>query len=66
MRKVSSGIYTSNFKDSIEDIIKRRWLDIIGVKYPNSILSHITAKKLKPTENGDVFLIIFAALLKGK
>ena len=24
-------------------------------KYPNSILSHITAKKLKPTENGDVF-----------
>ncbi len=56
LRKVSSGIYTSNFKDSIEDIIKRRWLDIIGVKYPNSILSHITAKKLKPTENGDVFL----------
>ena len=26
LRKVSSGIYTSNFKDSIEDIIKRRWL----------------------------------------
>ena len=38
LRKISSGIYTSNLKDSIEDIIKRRWLDIIGVKYPNSIL----------------------------
>ena len=56
IRKISSGIYTSNFKDSIENITKRKWLDIVGARYSNSILSHITAKQLKPTEKGDVFI----------
>lgn len=56
LRKIASRIYTSNFDDSPEDIIKRNSYFILGELFPNSILSHRTALEGKPTPDGTIFL----------
>lgn len=46
LRKLSPRIYTSNFEDAPEVLIKRNLLYIIGSLYPGSLLSHKSALDL--------------------
>ncbi len=43
IKKIAPRIYTSNFTDEPEEIIKRNIFKIIGTQYPNSVLSHRSA-----------------------
>ncbi len=56
LRKIAPKIYTSNMKDSAEEIIRRNFFFILGQLYPRAIISHRSAFELKPTENGDFYL----------
>jgi hypothetical protein len=56
IRKIAPRIYTPNFVDNPETIVKRNIFKIIGELYPGALLSHRTALEFKPTQNGDVFL----------
>ncbi|PCJ63871.1 MAG: cell filamentation protein Fic [Bacteroidetes bacterium] len=56
LRKVGNKIYTSNFNDSNDRIIKRNILEIIGMLFPGSLLSHRSAFEYKPTELGEIFV----------
>lgn len=55
LKKIAPKIYTSNFSDSPEAIIKRNIYQIIEHFYPGSVLSHRSAFEVKPTK-GVLFL----------
>ncbi|PCJ01097.1 MAG: cell filamentation protein Fic [Flavobacteriales bacterium] len=56
IKKIAPRIYTSNFEDEPEEIIKRNIFTIIGTQYPNSVLSHRSALEFKPTTVGHIFV----------
>lgn len=56
LRKLLPRVYTPNFTDSPEEIVKRNLFSIIGHLYPGIILSHRSALEFKPTNTGDIFL----------
>ncbi len=56
LKKIAPRIYSSNFNDSPEVIIKRNIFAILGKLYPGSILSHRSAIEFKPTSAGHIFI----------
>ncbi len=56
LRKIAARIYSPNFTDSPEAIIRRNLFAILGKLYPGSILSHRSALEFQPTSAGHIFL----------
>ena len=56
LRKIAARIYSSNFTDSEDAIIRRNLFTILGKLYPGSVLSHRSALEFKPTSAGHIFL----------
>lgn len=56
IRKIAPRIYTSNFEDAPEEIIRKNIFTILGNQYPNTVLSHRSAMEYGPTSVGDLFV----------
>ncbi|OYU96375.1 MAG: cell filamentation protein Fic [Bacteroidetes bacterium B1(2017)] len=56
IRKIAPRIFTSNFDDPIETIIRRNLFHILGTIYPGTLLSHRSALEFKPSLTGQLFL----------
>jgi hypothetical protein len=56
IRKIAPRVYTSNFTEPIELIIRRNLFSIIGKLYPGAVLSHRSAFEFQPTKSGEIFL----------
>lgn len=56
LRKIAPRIYSPNFIDSPETIVRRNLFTILGKLYPGSMLSHRSALEFKPTSAGHIFL----------
>lgn len=56
LRKVAPRIYTTNLVDSLENIVRRNLIDILVYRYPDALISHRSAKEMRPTATGDFFL----------
>ncbi|MCD4793850.1 MAG: Fic family protein [Bacteroidales bacterium] len=56
IRKIAPRIYTSDFDDKPEAIIKRNLFFILGKLYPNSVLSHRSALEFRPTTSSQIFV----------
>jgi fido (protein-threonine AMPylation protein) len=56
IKKIAPRIFTSNFIDTDEVIIKRNIFSILGNLYPGALLSHRSAIEFKPTITGQVFV----------
>ena len=56
IKKIAPRIFTSNFIDTDEVIIKRNIFSILGNLYPGALLSHRTAIEFKPTTTGQIFV----------
>ena len=56
LRKVAPKIYTTNLIDSLESIVRRNLIDILVFRYPDAVISHRSAKEMRPTASGDFFL----------
>ncbi|MEP7109370.1 MAG: Fic family protein [Ferruginibacter sp.] len=56
LRKIAPRIYSPNFNDSAEAIIKRNLFTILGKLYPRALLSHRSALEFKPTDAGHIFI----------
>lgn len=56
LRKLAPRIYTTNLIDSPENIVRRNLIDILAYRYPNALISHRSAKEMRPTSTGDFFL----------
>ena len=56
IRKIAPRIYTSNFNESEEIIIRRNIFTILGKLYPGAVLSHRSALEFKPTTANQIFV----------
>lgn len=56
LRKIAPRIYTSNLIDSLENIVRRNLIDILAHRYPEALISHRSAKEMRPTATGNFFL----------
>ena len=56
LKKLAPRIYTTNLHDSPENIVRRNLIDILNYRYPEAIISHRSAKEMRPTSTGDFFL----------
>jgi hypothetical protein len=57
IKKIEGKLYTSNLEDSLENITARRLWEIIGLLFPGAIIADRTAIEMKPTKNGEIFVI---------
>jgi hypothetical protein len=56
IRKIAPRLYSPNFTDSPETLIRRNLFIILGRLYPGAVLSHRSALEFQPTTSGHVFL----------
>ncbi|MFN3530579.1 MAG: Fic family protein [Bacteroidia bacterium] len=56
LRKIAARIYTPNFSDNPEIIVRRNLFTILGKLYPGALLSHRSALEFQPTSAGHIFL----------
>lgn len=56
IRKIAARIYTPNFTDSPETVVRRNLFTILGKLYPGAVLSHRSALEFQPTPAGHIFL----------
>lgn len=56
LRKIAPRIYTPNYTDSPETIIRRNLFAILGKLYPGAMLSHRSALEFQPTSAGHIFI----------
>ncbi|MDR1622363.1 MAG: Fic family protein [Synergistaceae bacterium] len=57
IRNITGKLYTSNLKDTIENITDRRLWEIVGLLFPGAVIADRTAIEMKPTKNGEIFVI---------
>lgn len=48
-------MYSSNFSDSTEIIVRRNWYRTLSELYPDALLSHGSALERIPTKNGHIY-----------
>ena len=56
LKKIAARIYSPNFSDSPETIVRRNLFTILGKLYPGSLLSHRSALEFKPTSADHIFI----------
>jgi hypothetical protein len=56
IRKIAPRLYTPNFDDPPEEIIRRNLFEVLGLLYPGVMLSHRSAFEFAPTSAGHIFL----------
>lgn len=56
LRKIAPRLYTSNTVDSLENITRRNLIDILVWRYPKAIISHRSAKEMRPTADGNFYM----------
>ncbi len=56
IRKIAQRIYSSNFIDQPEAIIRRNLFMVLGRLYKGAVLSHRSAFEFEPTNEGHIFL----------
>ena len=56
LKKIAPRLYTTNLRDNPENIVRRNLIDILNYRYPKAIISHRSAKEMRPTSTGDFFL----------
>lgn len=56
LRKIASRLYTTNFIDPPEVIVKRYLWQIVGQYFPSAILTYRTAIENKPAPDGSIYI----------
>ena len=56
LRKIAPRLYTTNFIDSDENIVRRNILSILMWRFPGTVISHRSAREMRITQDGYFFL----------
>jgi hypothetical protein len=56
VRKLGVRLYTTNTADPLEAVVRRHLWQIVGMLFPDSVVSHRTALEGRPTALGSLFL----------
>lgn len=57
LKKIASRLYTKNFEDNPEVIVKRNWYHLLSEYYPDALIADRTALENRPADDGSVFII---------
>lgn len=57
LRAIHRGIYTSDLKTPLEQIVRPNWRQIAEYIYPGSVLGYRSAQEGKPDPEGRIFLV---------
>jgi hypothetical protein len=57
LKKLASRLYTKNFVDDPDVIVKRNWYHLLKEYYPDALIADRTALENRPSEDGSVFII---------
>jgi hypothetical protein len=56
LKKIAPRLYTSRVKEAPDKVIRRNLWEVIGLLFPDAVISQRTALELQPTRDGSVFL----------
>jgi len=56
LRRIGPKLYTTNFKDSPETVVRRNLFEILGHQYPEAVISHRSALEGGPSKDNTLFL----------
>jgi hypothetical protein len=56
LRRVASGLYTTNLNEDLAQVVRRNWLDVVGLKFPGCVLVGRSATLAAPAQDGSVFV----------
>lgn len=57
LRKLGSRLYTRNFDEEPEQLLRRNWYYLITAYYPDALITDRTALENQPAADGSVFLV---------
>lgn len=57
LKNIGSRLYTKNFVDDPEVIVKRNWHQLLKEYYPDALIADRTALENRPAEDGSIFII---------
>jgi hypothetical protein len=55
-RRITRGLYTENIDEPLERVVRRNWLQVLGLLYPGSVLIGRSAVLARPTEGGRLYV----------
>jgi hypothetical protein len=56
VRRITRGLYTENVDEPLERVVRRNWLQVLGLLYPGVVLVGRSAVLAMPTEGGRLFV----------
>ena len=56
LKKIAPRLYTSRVKEAPDKVIRRNLWDVVGLLFPDAVISQRTALELQPARDGSVFL----------
>ncbi len=56
VRRVTRGLYTDNVDEPLERVVRRNWLQVLGLLYPGSVLIGRSAVLGMPTDDGRLYV----------
>lgn len=56
LRRLARGLYTWNLDEPVERLLRRRWIDIAALYFPDAVLVDRSAVEAHPASEGSVFL----------
>lgn len=56
IKKIAPRLYTGNFEENPETIVRRNIFTILGKLFPGAVLSHRSALEFQPTSTNQIFL----------
>lgn len=56
LRRLARGLYTWNLDEPVEQLLRRRWMDVASLYFPGAVLVDRSAVEARPAEDGSVFL----------
>lgn len=56
IRRVAHGLYTENVDEPLDRVVRRNWLQVLGLLYPGAVLIGRSAVIAKPTEDGHLYV----------
>ncbi|MFY9488113.1 MAG: Fic family protein [Solirubrobacterales bacterium] len=55
-RRITRGLYTENIDEPLDRVVRRNWLQVLGLLYPGSVLIGRSAVLARPTEEGRLYI----------
>jgi fido (protein-threonine AMPylation protein) len=56
LRRIARGLYTSNLDEPVEQLVRRRWLEVASIYFPGSVIVDRSAVDGRPAADGSLFL----------